>query len=123
MANQLIDVLKRGRLPMYKSRELRDAAAKTVVHESSRGFRLAKAKGGDRVDPIIALAMGVLLAGRKETSGSHFEVRDFWSGELMFDSRNPPPDSRGYRQVGDGRITARGAVRPFSSLPTPPDKG
>jgi hypothetical protein len=78
MAKQLIDVLKQGRLPIYKSRELRDAAAKTVVHESSRGFRLAKGKGGDRVDPIIALAMGVLLAGRKETSGGHFEVRDFW---------------------------------------------
>jgi hypothetical protein len=35
MASQLIDVLKQGRLRMYRSRELRDAAAKTVVHESS----------------------------------------------------------------------------------------
>jgi len=68
---------------MYHSRELRDAVAKTVVHESSRGFRLGKAKGSDRVDPIIALAMAVLLAGRQESLGGDYEVRDFWSGELM----------------------------------------
>jgi phage terminase large subunit-like protein len=83
MASQLIDVLKQGRLRMYASRELRDAAAKTVVHESSRGFRLGKAKGSDRVDPIIALAMACLLAGRQESLGGDYDVRDFWSGELM----------------------------------------
>lgn len=83
MASQLIDVLKQGRLRMYQSRELRDAAAKTVVHESSRGFRLGKAKGSDRVDPIIALAMAVLMAGREESVGGRYDVRDFYSGELM----------------------------------------
>jgi phage terminase large subunit-like protein len=82
MASQLIDVLKQGRLRMYASRELRDAAAKTIVVESSRGYRLGKAKGSDRVDPIIALAMAVLLAGREESSGSRYTVTDF-SGEPL----------------------------------------
>src|SRR6476659_9217476 len=66
---------------MYHSRELRDAAAKTVVHESSRGFRLGKSKGSDRVDPIIALAMAVLMTGRQESLGGDYDVRNFWSGE------------------------------------------
>jgi terminase large subunit-like protein len=42
MANQLIDVLKQGRMRMYQSRESRDPAAKTVVHESSRGLGKGK---------------------------------------------------------------------------------
>jgi hypothetical protein len=70
----LVDVLKQGRLRIYQSRELRDAAAKTVVHESGRGFRLGKAKGSDRVDPIIALAMAVLMAGREESVGGRVAV-------------------------------------------------
>jgi hypothetical protein len=53
------------------------------VHESGRGFRLGKAKGSDRVDPIIALAMAVLMAGREESVGGRCEVFDFWSGEHM----------------------------------------
>jgi Phage Terminase len=95
MASQLIDVLKQGRLRMYQSRELRDAAAKTVVHESSRGFRLGKAKGSDRVDPIIALAMACLLAGREESIGGDYEVRNLWSGELMVPNASGIDDMTG----------------------------
>lgn len=82
MASQLIDVLKQGRLRMYASRELRDAAAKTIVVESSRGYRLGKAKGSDRVDPIIALAMAVLLAGREESTGSRYTVTGLFGEPL-----------------------------------------
>jgi phage terminase large subunit-like protein len=95
MASQLIDVLKQGRLRMYASRELRDAAAKTIVVESSRGYRLGKAKGSDRVDPIIALAMAVLLAGREESTGSRYEMFDFFTGERQMPSANQIDDMTG----------------------------
>ncbi len=95
MASQLIDVLKQGRLRMYQSRELRDAAAKTIVVESSRGYRLGKAKGSDRVDPIIALAMGVLLAGREESSGSRFTITGFFGEPLPDDSASQIDDQTG----------------------------
>jgi hypothetical protein len=95
MASQLIDVLRQGRLRMYQSKELRDAAAKTIVVESSRGYRLGKAKGSDRVDPIIALAMGVLLAGREESSGSRYEVYNFYTGERQRPNANQIDDMTG----------------------------
>jgi hypothetical protein len=89
---------------MYHSRELRDAAAKTVVHESSRGFRLGKAKGSDRVDPIIALAMAVLMTGRQESLGGDYDVRNFWSGERPERSGGRPGirvGARDYRKALD----------------------
>jgi hypothetical protein len=93
---------------MYHSRELRDAAAKTVVHESSRGFRLGKAKGSDRVDPIIALAMAVLMTGRQESLGGDYDVRNFWSGERPERSGGRPGIRVGARGLskGVGRVSA-----------------
>jgi hypothetical protein len=45
MANQLIDLMRQRRLAMYPSRELRLAVSKTVIVESTRGYRLGKVKG------------------------------------------------------------------------------
>ena len=66
MANQLIDLIKQRRLSMYAASDLRLAVSKTVIIESSRGYRLGKTKGSDRVDPIIALSMACLIAGKRE---------------------------------------------------------
>jgi hypothetical protein len=89
MANQLIDLIRQKQLMMYPSKELRLAVSKTLIIESSRGYRLGKVVGSARIDPIVALSMACLLAGREESVGSAFTVEDLFSGELMFDSRNP----------------------------------
>lgn len=80
MASVLIDLVKQRRLRMYPAADLRLAVAKTVIVESSRGYRLGKTKAGDRVDPIVALAMAVLLALRQKNQGSSYRVDDFWEG-------------------------------------------
>jgi len=54
MAGNLLELIKCRRLLCYPANDLRQAVAKTVVIESSRGYRLGKSKASDRVDPIIA---------------------------------------------------------------------
>jgi phage terminase large subunit-like protein len=69
MAGNLLELIKRQQIVCYSSDELRQAVAKTVAIEGSRGWRLGKAKASDRVDPVIALAMAALAAvqaGRPE---------------------------------------------------------
>ena len=95
MANQLIDLIRRRRLAMYPSRELRLAVSKTVIVESTRGYRLGKVKGSDRVDPIVALSMACLLAGREESVGGRCEVFDFWTGEPMMPNASGIDDQTG----------------------------
>jgi len=60
MAGNLLEIIRRRQLLTYESEELRAAVSKTVAIESSRGWRLGKAKQSDRVDPVIALAMAAL---------------------------------------------------------------
>jgi len=67
MAGNLLELIKRKQIVCYESDDLRQAIAKTVAVEGSRGWRLGKAKQSDRVDPVIALAMAALAtvqAGR-----------------------------------------------------------
>lgn len=67
MAGSLLELIKRKQIVCYPADDLRQAIAKTVAIEGSRGWRLGKAKQSDRVDPIIALAMAALAtvqAGR-----------------------------------------------------------
>jgi phage terminase large subunit-like protein len=69
MGGNLLELIKRQQLVSYPADDLRMAISKTVAIESSRGFRLGKVKASDRVDPVIALAMGALAvvqAGRPE---------------------------------------------------------
>jgi hypothetical protein len=101
---------------MYQSRELRDDAAKTVVHESSRGFRLGKTKGSDRVDAIVALAMGVLLAGREESVGGRYDVRDFYSGELIVPNASGIDDQTGLPLIRQRPPSFKPMARPESEL-------
>jgi hypothetical protein len=124
MASQLIDVLRQGRLRMYASRELRDAAAKTVVHESSRGFRLGKAKHSDKVDPIIAIAMAVLMAGREESVGGCYEVYNFYTGEPMVRNAGGIDDETGLpilrQRAPDFKPMARPEVEADPDAPVHP---
>jgi len=118
MASQLIDVLRQGRLRMYASRELRDAAATTVVHESSRGFRLGKAKHSDKVDPIIAIAMAVLMAGREESVGGCYEVYNFYTGEPMVRNAGNIDDETGLPILRQRPPDFKPMARPESPRPS-----
>jgi hypothetical protein len=78
MANNLMDLVKYRQLVSYPAPDLREAIAKTVIIESTRGLRLGKAKQSDRVDPVIALAMaciGCMQAGSVVLSDAD---REFW---------------------------------------------
>jgi phage terminase large subunit-like protein len=69
MAGNLLELIKRRQFASYQAPDLRDAVAKTVAIEGSRGWRLGKAKASDRVDPVISLAMAcyaAVQAGRTE---------------------------------------------------------
>jgi phage terminase large subunit-like protein len=78
MAANLLELIKRRQFVSYLADDLRTAVSKTVAIESSRGYRLGKTKGSDRIDPIIALAMacvGAVQAGNRALTD---EDREFW---------------------------------------------
>ena len=78
MAGNLLELIKRQQIVCYPSDDLRQAIAKTVAIESARGWRLGKAKQSDRVDPVIALAMGALAcvqAGRVEPMDASLQAQ------------------------------------------------
>jgi phage terminase large subunit-like protein len=62
MGGNLLDLIKARKIVTYPSDDLRNAIAKTVIVESSRGFRLGKAVKSHRVDIVIALAMALIAA-------------------------------------------------------------
>ena len=108
MAANLLDLLKTGRMRLYPDAELREAAAKTIAIENSRGgWRLGKAKQSDRVDPIVSLAMAALACERAGSRTLTAEDREFMtssqnffhaqaerSRSMTFPSLAPPADSR-----------------------------
>ena len=104
MANQLIDLIRQRMLTMYPSKELRLAASKTVIIESASGYRLGKVKGSDCVDPIVALSMACLLAGREESLGSSFTVEDLF--HRRGDVRQPQPAGERLRSAGTALAAA-----------------
>jgi phage terminase large subunit-like protein len=80
MGGNLLDLIKNKQLAAYPSEELRNAIAKTVIVESSRGFRLGKAVKSHRVDIIIALAMALIAATAEGGPPAKFEfhsVREY----------------------------------------------
>lgn len=91
MAGTLLDLIKRRQIVLYPADDLRQAVAKTIAIESSRGWRLGKAKQSDRVDPIIALAMAAMVATKAEQP-CRTAIYDF-SGNLIYDSAAPPPEA------------------------------
>jgi len=108
MAGNLIDLLRTGGLLMYPDDGLRTAAAKTVSIESSRGFRLGKAKQSDRVDPIIALAMAA-LAAVQAGSGGHIDLEfQRWANEAL----HAKAEARLSPATCDGPQTLRGGAIP-----------
>jgi hypothetical protein len=62
MGQTLLDLLRGRNLCFYPDAELRAQALSTVAIESPRGFRLAKATAGRKIDAIVPLAMGCVAA-------------------------------------------------------------
>jgi phage terminase large subunit-like protein len=78
MATNLLDLIKRRRFVAYPADDLRQAVSKTIAIESSRGWRLGKAKASDRVDPIIALAMAALVCVEAGSPVLSEADRQYW---------------------------------------------
>ena len=115
MAGNLIDLLRTQTLLLYPDADLRTAAAKTIMIESSRGMRLGKAKQSDRVDPVVSLAMAALAcvqagcgAGRVDhafqaRAASFFASQSEQRSRGAFDPRPSDPN----RLYADGAAFCR----------------
>jgi hypothetical protein len=64
MGQALWDLLIGRNILLYPSAEIREQALNTVALEARRGWRIAKERGGKKIDVIVALAMAALVAVR-----------------------------------------------------------
>lgn len=102
MAGGLLDVIRKQQFTMYPAADLREAVSKTIAIESSRGWRLGKAKASDRVDPIVALAMALLVCVRGIGGAARSRRRTCTSFSAYRVTRS---------RAGRRRSTSRSAIR------------
>jgi phage terminase large subunit-like protein len=60
MGQNLFELVKGRNLAMYPDPVLRDEASRAIAEETTRGWKISKAKSGDKIDQIVALAMATL---------------------------------------------------------------
>jgi hypothetical protein len=69
--SNLFDLISARQLLLYPDQQMRLAASRAVMVESSRGFRLAKDKQQHRIDVIVALSMAALAAVKGQGESSY----------------------------------------------------
>jgi len=78
MGQNLYELLTHKNLVLYPDDELKIAATRAVAIESTRGWRIAKEKSADKIDPLIALAHAAIgaintLTDRAVEAEPHFD--------------------------------------------------
>jgi phage terminase large subunit-like protein len=70
------ELVKGGNLVVYMDEALRLAVHRAVAIETSRGWRIAKAKMSHRIDVVVTLAQAALgaVTGRHSGPGGLFEL-------------------------------------------------
>jgi phage terminase large subunit-like protein len=58
----LFDLISARQIMLYPDANMRLAVSRAILHESSRGFRLDKAKQAYKIDIVVALSMSALAA-------------------------------------------------------------
>jgi phage terminase large subunit-like protein len=67
----LLDLVTSRTLAIYADQQMRTAVSRCIVHESSRGWRLDKAKQQHHIDIVVALSMACLAAVRGQGESSY----------------------------------------------------
>ena len=78
MGQNLYELLTHKNLVTYEDKDLKVAATRAVAVETARGWRIAKEKSADKIDPLIALAHACIgsinsLSDRSVESEPHFD--------------------------------------------------
>lgn len=60
MGQNLFELVKGRNLVFYPDASLREEAARAIAEETTRGWKISKAKSGEKIDQIVALAMAAL---------------------------------------------------------------
>ncbi len=68
-STNLYDLVKAGNLVVYPDAALRLAVHRTIAVETSRGWRIAKAKASHKIDVVVALAQAALGAVKQQHTG------------------------------------------------------
>jgi len=76
MSQCLFELVQHQNIQMYPDDQLRSHAAHCVAVESSRGWKISKAKAANKIDGIVALAMASLGAVKEQSQP--FAVLGAW---------------------------------------------
>lgn len=86
MSMNLFELLKAENLVAYADDEIRLALQRCVIVEGSRGMKIAKERGGHRIDVIVSLAMAALgaveLLAHRGDGQLHVMANPFYGGSL-----------------------------------------
>ncbi len=78
-SSNLYELIKGRGLAVYPDEDVRLAVSRAVAIETTRGWRIAKEKGGHKIDVVVALAFAALGAVQK--GGTEREIRArIWGG-------------------------------------------
>ena len=114
-SQNLFELINAGNIVAYPNDAMRLAISRAVAVESSRGWRLDKAKQSHKIDIVVALAMSALAAVRSQGAGSYLPYELWVSNDAddVVDVPQPPP--RLCPTMSDAeymRISAPVALRP-----------
>jgi phage terminase large subunit-like protein len=69
--SNLFDLIQSRSIVLYPDAGMRLAISRAIIHESSRGWRLDKAKQHHKIDLIVALSMAALASVRGQVESSY----------------------------------------------------
>jgi phage terminase large subunit-like protein len=84
MGSMLYELIKSGRIIVYKDDALRLAVSRTVAKETPRGLQLAKEKTSHKIDVVIALAMAALHAVEQGAYVEKFVAPVVWTAPRQY---------------------------------------
>jgi phage terminase large subunit-like protein len=76
----LYDLIASRSLMLYPDAAMRLAISRAIMHESSRGWRLDKAKQSHKIDVVVALSMAALGAVRGQSESTYVSDLSWVSG-------------------------------------------
>src|SRR5262249_166653 len=82
----LYDLIASRSLMLYPDAAMRLAISRAIMHESSRGWRLDKAKQAHKIDVIVALSMAALGAVRGQSESTYISDMSWVSGPYGADA-------------------------------------
>jgi phage terminase large subunit-like protein len=79
--SNLFDLINARSLMLYPDAQMREAVSRSIIVESSRGWRLDKLKQQHKIDVVVALSMACLAAVR-DGGTPYFDTSYDWLGDV-----------------------------------------